>query len=297
MYKFSLKGGNPVARHGKDIIKIKLDDGKNVLRNEFEDDIDDMIEDINTTKLTRNEYDELKEGLKNEIKPNSKKLHSLYDKLLPEIQKKKGKIINFYDNKLHQIPQDKREVIYICGKSGSGKSTACGEYIYCFNKKFPDADVIVISTVQDDPALEGLDILKADLNCFKDDPITIQDLEDNSLIVFDDIDTIKDKEIKDNVVTLMNQILETGRHRNIYCLITNHLINDYKKTRTIINELTKIILFPCGSSQGNIDYFLDKYLGFTKDQRQEIKKLKSRYIIISNTVPQYVMCSNKIYLL
>ena len=43
-----------------------------------------------------------------------------------------------------------------------------------------------------------------------------------SVIIFDDIDVISDKKIRDGVYALLNQVLEIGRHFKITCLMTNH---------------------------------------------------------------------------
>jgi Mor family transcriptional regulator len=44
-----------------------------------------------------------------------------------------------------------------------------------------------------------------------DDPITLEELSD-SVSIFDDIDVIPNKKVREAVYSLLNQILETGRH-------------------------------------------------------------------------------------
>jgi hypothetical protein len=55
------------------------------------------------------------------------------------------------------------------------------------------------------------------------DPIPIKEFCVISVIIFDDIDVLNDKRIRDGVYSLLNQVLEIGRHFNISCLMTNHL--------------------------------------------------------------------------
>ena len=194
------------------------------------------------------------------------------------------------------LPNKERELLYICGKSGSGKSTVAAEYIRMFNKMFPDRLVILI-TKEEDQAFNGLKTKRCKLDILTEDPLELENLEDNCLVLFDDVEGMTNKKLYKNVTNLMKEIIESGRKKNIYCIITSHLINDHHRTRSVINELHKVVLFPAGSSAGHIDYFLDKHMGLTKEQIKKIHKTKGRYVLISNTVPQYVLSSKSIYLL
>jgi DNA replication protein DnaC len=295
MYYLSFTDGIPIAKYRDKIIYITEEKDTN-----FEhDDILDLIEeyDLLDMKMSARDIEEIRESLIDDKEPKNKKLRSLYEEIKEVIDDKKDREFNVYDSEITMIPTKRREVIYVCGKSGSGKSHITGQYIKSYNKYFPDREVLLFSTVHDDPSLKGLKVLKVNLLKMEEDGISVDEIKPDSLVVFDDIDTITNKNILNNVQNLMNQILETGRHNNIYCIITSHLINDYKRTRTIMNELNRVVLFPCGSSKSNIEYFCKKYLGFSKDQINDIHKLKSRHVVISNTVPQYVLCSNKIYLI
>ncbi|MFM7985365.1 MAG: hypothetical protein ACKPKO_39235, partial [Candidatus Fonsibacter sp.] len=44
-----------------------------------------------------------------------------------------------------------------------------------------------------------------------------------SVCIFDDIDVISYKKIREAVYNILNQILEIGRHFKIHCIVTNHL--------------------------------------------------------------------------
>ena len=52
------------------------------------------------------------------------------------------------------------------------------------------------------------------------DPI---DVEEDSVCIFDDIDVIADRKIREGVYNILNQVLEIGRHYKITCVVTNHL--------------------------------------------------------------------------
>ena len=44
-----------------------------------------------------------------------------------------------------------------------------------------------------------------------------------SVCIFDDIDVISYKKIREAVYNILNQILWIGRHFSIHCIVTNHL--------------------------------------------------------------------------
>jgi hypothetical protein len=80
------------------------------------------------------------------------------------------------------------------------------------------------------------------------DPIPIKSLA-NLVIIFDDVDVISDKRIRDGVYNLLNQVLEIGRHFNITCLMTNHLPSNRNDTRRILNECHIFVYFPRSAQQ------------------------------------------------
>jgi len=118
------------------------------------------------------------------------------------------------DGKFQQVPNPdtEREILYITGASGSGKSTYTANYIKNYKKMFPKNTIYCFSALNDD---ESLDVVKPKRIIIDDslvtDPIPISEFS-NSCVVFDDIDVISDKKQRDAVYSLLNQILECGRH-------------------------------------------------------------------------------------
>lgn len=208
------------------------------------------------------------------------------------------KNIELSDGKLMQLPnKDTREINYICGPSGSGKSTYTAKYINEFVDMFPKHKIFLFSKVDDDDAFNDVDILKIDLDeSLYEDPIDVDELK-NSLTIFDDIATIKDKNILNAVIDLQNDILETGRHKNIYVCSTNHQLSNYKQTRTLLNESHNITFFPSSGATYYIKEFLKKYMGLSKEQIDKIFNLKSRWVTIHRNYPMYVIYERGIYML
>lgn len=182
-----------------------------------------------------------------------------------------------------------RQVIYVAGASGSGKSTYAAQYIYNYLDIFPNNKVYVFSRLELDDNLDSMGCIAIPINQELSKIDIINDIS-NALCLFDDIDTIPDKKIKDLVYKIQNDILETGRHKNIYIVVTSHLINgnDKKNCRTILNESTCITFFPKGGNSYSIKYLLKNYLGFGKKQIDALLQIPSRWITIYKNYPQCV---------
>lgn len=298
-YNLSFRKGTPVAKYGKKTIRIceKKDDS-------FEqDDILDLLDDIDissliTKKLRSADVNQLREALSDEIEPENEDLLPLYKKLLEIIRNRKNKELTCTNDSFKLLPNPKtRDVVYIGGRSGSGKSYQVAEYVKRFKKMFDEAEVFLFSPIKGEKVFKDLDIKQIDLDTIGEDKIDISQFPEGCLVIFDDIDSILDKNAKERISELMHQILQIGRHTKTYTVITKHLLNDYSKTRNICNEFTRVILFPAGSSHKNLTYFLEKYVGLDKHQIEKVLGMKSRHVIISSTVPMFAMCPNKIYLL
>ena len=94
------------------------------------------------------------------------------------------------------------------------------------------------------------------------DPIKVDELSE-SICIFDDIDVISDKKVRDAVYDVLNQVLEIGRHYKIHCVVTNHLPTNGKDTRRILNEAHIVTYFP-HSAGGKIEYMLEEYVGLDR---------------------------------
>lgn len=203
------------------------------------------------------------------------------------------------NSKFQQIPDiDKeREILYITGPSGSGKSTYTASYIKEYKKLKKGSDVFVFSALKEDESLDSINPkrIKIDKSLIED-PLSVSDFE-NSLVVFDDIDVISDKKVRDEVYNILNQILETGRHYKVSCIITNHLPTAGKDTKRVLNECHSITYFPHSGSKRGINYLLTEYVGLDKNDISKIKKSKSRFATVFKNYPQIAMTEKNIWVL
>jgi hypothetical protein len=202
------------------------------------------------------------------------------------------------DGTLQPLPRtDKRDCYYIAGAEGSGKSFFASKYIREFLKMNPDKEFYIFSKVEDDEALDDMEPNRIALNeDLLDDPIDVEELKD-SIVLFDDIDTLNDKKLLDNVRNLRDAILEVGRHHNIYILTTAHNMTNNKATKMSLLESSCVVFFPGMGDKYHINRFLKEYVGLDKANIDKIYSLPSRWVMIHKRAPNYVMYEKGCYLL
>jgi len=286
------------------IIRINTDQNATVKEIEHEDPYDIINEDFIRykagNKLSTSDMKKLNKWLKADPDLNELYGDDFEDKF-KDVKKKYTEIeqkeIALNSGEIVPYPNgDTREVLYVAGASGSGKSTYTAKYIEQYKKVFPKNKVYVFSRLEEDPAFDNLKLVRIKLNEeLLVDPIKTDELS-NSLVIFDDIATIPNEDIKNTIMKLRDDILETGRHNNIYVVNTEHLMMNYKYTRTLLNESSHVTFFN-GASKYHIVRFLKTYCGLDKKQIERILKLPSRWVTICRNYPQYILYSSGVYIL
>jgi hypothetical protein len=201
------------------------------------------------------------------------------------------------DGKFQHVPDPDTEriVMYCCGASGSGKTTYTANFLKQYKKAFKKNNIYVFSALPEDEGLDFLEPKRIRIDeSLVSDPLAVSDFED-SCCVFDDIDVISDKRIRDAVYSILNQILEVGRHYKISCICTNHLPTAGRDTRRILNESHSITVFPHSGTKRGLNYLLEEYLGMEKNDIKKLKKAKSRWATIFKNYPQICMTEKGIH--
>lgn len=210
------------------------------------------------------------------------------------------------DGKLVPVPSmDTRQVTYIAGPSGSGKSTYAALQTQKYRKLFPSNPIYIFSRLDSDPAFNNINPppirIKIDEKLLSHPIDVTKIIKNGALVIFDDIDSIQDDKLKKAVMKLEGDILEVGRHNNIYIIATSHLINpnDRKIGRTLLNEAHTLTVFPKSGSTYQINYALKNYFGLPKKQIEEILKLgnNSRWVTLMKSFPQSVIYENGCFLI
>jgi len=197
---------------------------------------------------------------------------------------------------------DERSVVYIAGPSGSGKTTYAVTLAESFKKLHPKAPIYLFSRTEytKDPAFKKLKVNQIKLDdSLVTDPIDLTEIEEGSLVLFDDTNTLMDRKVKEAVDALICSIMEVGRKLNLSIILTSHLINsnDRKFCRTVLNEMQTLTVFPSSGSAYQIRYVLKMYFGLDSKQIDTILKLPSRWTTICKNYPMCVIYQHGVYLL
>ena len=173
------------------------------------------------------------------------------------------------DSKLqHTInPNTERQILYITGCSGSGKSTYTRKYLEEYKKKYKNNPIYLFSSLTEDESLDSIKPKRIIIDdSLVDDPIDIDDLS-HSCCIFDDIDVISNKKVREAVYSLLNKVLEIGRHYSITAVVTAHLPSNGHETRRILNESSSITIFP-HSASGKIKDMLEAHVGVDRKKNE-----------------------------
>lgn len=203
-----------------------------------------------------------------------------------------------------------REVLYIAGPAGSGKSTYASRYIRLWLKSHPGDNVYVFSTVPSDECIDIINDEYKDLGEEEGKKIRRIKIDESlitnplapeeftgSLLIFDDIDNIGNKVLRSAIQTLRDQVMAIGRHGSTYVINTSHQFLNWKETRASINEATSVTFFPKSGSIKGIESYLSTYSGLTKKQIERILDLPSRWVTLYCRYPKYVVYEHGVYLL
>lgn len=227
------------------------------------------------------------------ITNDKKKTHLLYLNTGFDVsESNKRNEINIKNGLLQPLPDIKVcEKIYISAPSGAGKSHFVANWIKNGEKyiKPEIEEIYLFSAIEIDKPLDVLNPVRIDLDDFLlDDMLELDDVK-NSIVIFDDIDTIINTKIKKGVQKFRDFLLENGRHEKVRLLMTSHFLSNYKETRTMLNEATSVCFFPNITSMYHTRAFLKLHGGFDKKQIEWILNINSRWICFYKTVPQYLI--------
>ena len=199
-----------------------------------------------------------------------------------------------------------RSMLFV-GPSGSGKTFLAKQIMLNDKKKRP---VVLFSKVRDDPSLKELLKKKTPLDgkarlipipIYTDDDMASlpvdSDLE-KTITFFDDIDAFTGERAK-YLRDYRDALLEAGRHKDITVLSTSHILSNYNKTRTMLNEAEYVILFP-NANRRSADLFLKDRMGMVKADRDHLisrSGSSGRYMIIRLSCPNLMLHSRGVLLL
>jgi hypothetical protein len=305
-FSLSFKEGNPLAyvpegkRKGKILhINQNSQDGST----DDKEDISALIEDFIRNcpeRLNFRQIKDLEHALLNEVEPSNPVLANVYRVMKMNLASAKNKEIIIKDSKIVPIidPTTERQVFYITGMSGSGKTTYVNMLIDSYVKFYKGKrKVFLFSNKEWDNSYTNKHITKIQLNEeLVEEPLSMDELI-TSLVIMDDIEGVPNKAISNELDRIRDLILQQGRQYKISFCYVSHLANNYKQTRTILNECHCVVVFPYMTTAYSLKYLLEKYFGFDKKQIARFQKLNSRWVCIWKSPTISVMYENGAYLL
>ena len=191
---------------------------------------------------------------------------------------------------------DAREVIVICAASGGGKSWLARTYADEYMRLWPGRKVYVISALTKDKTLDSLPGLKrVNVESLVEEPFERgEDLRAfrKCLVLFDDCEALQGP-VKRAVQELQDSLLTLGRHSATSVIICNHLPARGKETRLMLSEATRYCVFPAAMGYHTLHYLLTTHVGLSPKEVQELRSIRSRWVVLSKSFPRYLLASNE----
>lgn len=200
------------------------------------------------------------------------------------------------DSQFQPIPSPDaktRQVFYVAGQSGSGKSYFARGIAENYKKLYPEREIYLISKLQEDETLDKMKIGKPkriSLQSLVDDPPDLEEFKE-CLVIFDDWDTL-DKPFFKVVHKLIEDLAIMGRHTCTSMLILSHYLSNYGSTRLILGEAQFLVLYPLATSQKALKYVCEHYGGLDKEDIMGLKK-RGRWVCIHKNYPSYVISTHE----
>jgi hypothetical protein len=191
-----------------------------------------------------------------------------------------------------------RQILYVSGASGSGKSYYTSSYMKEYHKMFPKNPIYIFSSLTEDKKLDEVKNTKRFKldEAFYNTAFSIKDFS-NCLVVYDDTEMISNPMIQEKICNIRDLILTTGRHTSTYMIVTSHNTNAGHKTKLILLESHCITLFLNTMGERALKYLLESSFGFSKKQIEKVKELNSRWVTIFRTAPITIMHEKGIFVL
>lgn len=203
-----------------------------------------------------------------------------------------------------------RLTAFIPGNPGAGKSYLANELI----ELLPSYSEVLLFTALDeeDGNFKGLKnrlykIRMTPENLEKLTLTAIRKMCRNPILLFDDIDKIRDKKVETLTFKLLEDALANGRgHKkhdgkgDIHVIVTSHSLNDYRKTKYTLENSDYIALFPQSTTYAQMLRLFQK-IGLDKDACDEVMKMGKRgdirRVIIKKVAPMFMITGPHIRLI
>lgn len=200
------------------------------------------------------------------------------------------------DYEISPIPLEMHNIIFVSGPPRSGKTYWVNMYATAYKKIF-ERDIFYFTRNKSDDSLNEKVYTKI-LTSEIERPIQMDDIE-NSLCIFDDIEDSQHPLVTKYLYTLLDDITKNGRHAGkagISVIFCNQETTMYRRTKTILSQMTEFVFFPNYTSKHSATYVLEQYLGLDQQAISYIYTLPSRWVSVRRIAPQYIISQHNIFL-
>lgn len=203
-----------------------------------------------------------------------------------------------------------RLTMFIAGNPGAGKSFLAKEMISLLPK---DCDILLFTALEEDdgnftefgPRLHKIRMVPETLR-----KITLSEIRKRGkrpVLLFDDVDKIRNKEVEKLTFAILEDALANGRGHekhdgvgDIHVIATSHALNDYRKTKYTLENSDYVGVFPQSTTYAQMQRLFEK-IGLDKTLCDEVMRLgrrgEVRAVIVRKVAPMYIICGDVISLL
>lgn len=202
-----------------------------------------------------------------------------------------------------------RLTMFIAGVPGAGKSYLAKEMI----NSLPDNyDILLFTALSEDDGnfsdlAKGKKLWKIRMepeNLKKMTLANIRAASKHPVLLFDDVDKIRDRTVSNLMFSILDDALANGRgHKkhngegDIHVIVTSHALNDWKKTKYSLENSDYVAVFPGSTTYGQLERLFSK-IGLDKDLCKEMSILgrqgKFRSVIVHKVSPMYIIFGDTI---
>ncbi len=187
---------------------------------------------------------------------------------------------------------ENRQVYYVAGKSGSGKSWIARQLAESYKRFFPSRPIYLFSQLKEDETLDTMKKsegrpVRIPLDSFLASQPGVEEAVD-AMSIFDDYDTVEGETGK-ILRTFIDEIATMGRHKRATMVCASHHLTNYSRTRLILSETTHFVVFPQATGKKRLQYLLESYASMDRDEIEGIYGIQSRWVCIGNLSPPFLV--------
>jgi hypothetical protein len=207
------------------------------------------------------------------------------------------------------LPNRKNQIVSLFGSSGAGKSWMINDLLMR-NPAIQDNEsvpmVVLFSSVgSDDPSYAPIKNFMDEKFTWKDPKdveardLLVSSYEKKTVLIFDDINSIADRRVRERIIAFRDTCLEVARHKSLAIINSSHLYHDRAKTQKLRNSSAFYVLYPRNSVKPILDVFENQFAMNRHERNDLVKRLKreGRAQFLHCDTPSFVINTKRVQLL